>query len=316
MPVRKESLAAAAAGAVALALAAAAVLAAGPRRPSPPTPRILEENVELGGLKVTVWSEASPAAGRQPVLLFSHGFHGCSTQSEFLMDALAADGYLVFAPNHSDATCNGGQARWTDPPEEPFADPQAWSDATFAGRRQDMQTLAAAIASDPSFGPRADFSRLAVAGHSLGGYTVLGLGGAWPSWNLPGVRAVLALSPYDQPFLVHETLGGLAAPVMYQGGTLDLGITPSIEKPDGGYDASPRPKYFAELFGAGHLAWTNLGPLAPRADIVADGVAFLDRYVNGAPAAPVLTQPQPGVFLLRYDSELGDNGNGQRGGRR
>ena len=32
-----------------------------------------------------------------------------------------------------------------------------------------------------------------LAGHSLGGYTVLALAGAWPSWKLANVRAVLAL---------------------------------------------------------------------------------------------------------------------------
>ncbi len=130
------------------------------------------------------------------------------------------------------------------------------------------------------------------------------------------MRAILALSPYDQPFLAHDTLGGLGAPVLYQGGTLDLGITPSIEKPDGGYDASPSPKYFVEFFGAGHLAWSNLGPLPPRDGIVGYSLAFLDHSVNGTAAAALLTAPPPGVFLLRYDSALGSNGKGQGGGRR
>ena len=51
------------------------------------------------------------------------------------------------------------------------------------------------------------------------------------------MRAVLALSPYDQPYLAHHTLGGLAVPVMYQTGTLDFGIGPSVTRVAGGYDA-------------------------------------------------------------------------------
>jgi pimeloyl-ACP methyl ester carboxylesterase len=278
-------------------------------------PKAVEENVELGGLRVTVWSLPSSSSTRQPVVLFSHGFHGCSTQSRFLMSALAEDGCLVFAPNHADATCNGGESKWSDPPEESFGDPEAWTDATYAARRDDLRTLADAIAADPRFGARADFTRLALAGHSLGGYTVLGLAGAWESWEMPGVRAVLALSPYDQPFIVHETLSGLKAPVMYQGGTLDLGITPSIEKPDGGYDQSPAPKYFADFYGAGHLAWTDAGNSGPRDGIVAYALAFIDHSVKGDAAAKILTSPKPGVWLLRYDSELGDNGAGQHGRR-
>ncbi len=177
MKTRTAGVLAAVAGAGLLALTTAAVHGAGVPRSSAPIPQPTEQTLELGGLTVTVWSQAAPAASPQPVVLFSHGFHGCSTQSEFLMNALASDGYLVFAPNHADATCNGGQARWTDPPEESFADPQAWSDQTYLGRQQDIRNLIDAIQADPTFGPRSDFSRLALAGHSLGGYTVLALGG-------------------------------------------------------------------------------------------------------------------------------------------
>jgi pimeloyl-ACP methyl ester carboxylesterase len=76
------------------------------------------------------------------------------------------------------------------------------------------------------FSSRVDLDRLGLLGHSLGGYTVVGLAGGWASWKLPGVKAVLALSPYTDPFLVHRTLSGVSTPIMYQGGTLDLGITP------------------------------------------------------------------------------------------
>ena len=60
------------------------------------------ESLMLGGLKAEVWPPAA-VSGRQPVIVFSHGFHGCATQSTFLMKALAAHGYWVFAANHHDA---------------------------------------------------------------------------------------------------------------------------------------------------------------------------------------------------------------------
>jgi len=271
--------------------------------------RTSEQTISLAGLTVTVWSRAETAS--QPVVVFSHGFHGCSTQSRFLMQALAADGYLVFAPNHADATCGGGSAKWTDPPQQPFGQPRTWTDATFRDRASDIARLVAAIRSDSRFRARADFNRFALAGHSLGGYTVLGLAGAWQTWEMPDVRAVLALSPYDQPFVANATLDGLSAPVMYQGGTLDFGITPSLKR--GGYDDSPAPKYFAEFSGAGHLAWTNIGRQDPRADIVAYSVAFLDHYARGASPDPLLTRARPGVALYRYESELGSNGAGESG---
>ena len=100
----------------------------------------------------------------------------------------------------------------------------------FADRADDIGNLIAAIKTDERFRDLVDWEHFGLAGHSLGGYTVLGLGGAWPSWKLPGIKAILALSPYVQPFVQHKTLTDLSAPVMYQGGTLDFGITPSLAK--------------------------------------------------------------------------------------
>src|SRR4030095_14171612 len=81
-----------------------------------------QERVTLGGGDVVVWSPPLSRSGRQPVLIFSHGFGGCAQQSKFLTEALAADGYWVFAPNHKDARCNGGTSGGGRP-EEPFGSP-------------------------------------------------------------------------------------------------------------------------------------------------------------------------------------------------
>ncbi|HTF34822.1 MAG TPA: hypothetical protein VK714_14135 [Myxococcota bacterium] len=257
-----------------------------------------EEAVMLAGMKVTVWSEETPTPRKEPVIIFSHGFHGCATQSRFLMEAFASAGYLVFAPNHRDAACDGG---WDlGGPKVAFRRPELWNDTTYRDREEDLRRLIHAIGSDERFGARADLSRLGLSGHSLGGYTVLGSAGAWPSWKLGGVKAVLALSPYSQPFIVHDSLGGLDMPVMYQGGTRDLGITPSLRKNAGAYEKSPRPKYYVEFDKAGHFAWTNLSETAHRL-IVAYSLAFMNHYVKGEPVDPILTHTQPGVARLSSD---------------
>jgi predicted dienelactone hydrolase len=257
-----------------------------------------EEHLSIAGLRVAVWVPAQSGDAKAPVVIFSHGFHGCATQSRFLATALAKAGYLVFAPNHRDATCDGGAATLRDRAEEPFTKADRWSDAVYRDRADDIRRLLAALEADQRWSARADWERVGLAGHSLGGYTVLGLAGAWPSWRLDSVKAVLALSPYDQPFVAQKTLGGLAAPVMYQGGTRDLGITPSVRRPGGGYDQSPAPKYFVEFDRAGHLAWSDF-PSEAHAGIVAYALAFLDRYLKGDAAAG-LTRKAPGVADLRY----------------
>jgi predicted dienelactone hydrolase len=262
-------------------------------------PARAEEHLTIAGLRVVVWSPPAGGGAKSPIVIFSHGFHGCATQSRFLTEALARAGYLVFAPDHRDATCDGGSATWRDRAEEPFTKVELWSDAVYRDRAEDIRRLVEALKADPRWTGRADWGHLALAGHSLGGYTVLGLAGAWPSWRLDGVKAVLALSPYDQPFLAKKTLGGLLAPVMYQGGTRDLGITPSVRRPGGGYDQSPAPKYFVEFDRAGHLAWSDF-PSEAHAGIVAYARAFLDRYLKGE-AAGALTVRSSGVAELRYD---------------
>lgn len=259
-----------------------------------------EHAYQIGAMKLVVWSEPREANAPSPVIIFSHGFHGCATQSRFLMNAFAAAGYIVFAPNHRDATCGGGQSSWRDRSQDSFTHPAEWTDQSYKDRAEDISRVIEIIRSDERFRTHADLERVALCDHSLGGYTVLGMAGAWKSWRLPGIKAVLALSPYSQPFVVQRTLPGLSAPVMYQGGTWDFGITPGISKSEGAYDQSPAPKYFVEFERAGHFAWTDLRT-ADHDEIDAYAVAFMNRYVKGAPGAALLTHSQPGVFRLRYD---------------
>lgn len=263
-----------------------------------------ERTVELEGLRATVWEPESAPPGRLPVLIFSHGFHGCATQSRFLMRAFAEAGYLVVAPNHRDATCNGGSASWLEPPEQRFARPERWNDASYRERGHDIDDIVRALRTDARLSAQADLSRIGLVGHSLGGYTVLGLAGAWPDWKLDGVRAVLALSPYSQPFIVRQTLAGIAVPVMYQGGSRDFGITLALRKNSGAYEQSRSPKYYVEFQDAGHFAWTDLSAVDHEA-IVAYAIAFTNHYVKGAPADPLLTRAARDVAELRFASELG-----------
>jgi predicted dienelactone hydrolase len=264
-----------------------------------------ETHVNIAGRDVAVWKPAgaAPAAGF-PVVLFSHGYTGCNTQSVFLMRALAAAGYLVVAPNHRDARCGtargGGLANWK--PEEPFKKEAAWSDETYRDRQADIKALLDSVLRGKTFeGVPVDRTRVGISGHSLGGYTALGVAGAWPSWKEPRIKAVLALSAYCAPYLLKGDLKHLNVPVMYQGGTLDLGISPTLRRFQGAYDTSSSPKYYIEFKGAGHLAWTDLNP---RYHEIIDrySVAFFDRYLKGATPDPLVSLtsgPLPALVSYR-----------------
>jgi predicted dienelactone hydrolase len=173
-----------------------------------------------------------------------------------------------------------------------------WSDRDYRDRADDVRNVVAALKSDARFRERADMTRLALAGHSLGGYTVLGLGGAWPTWTLPGIKAILALSPYSTPFRAKQGLRKLHAPVMYQGGTLDLVFTPPLRAKGGAFDLSPPPKYYVEIAGAAHFAWTDTSAVSKDA-IVSYAIAFLDRYVKGLPEPAALHTTLPGTADFR-----------------
>ena len=127
---------------------------------------------------------------------------------------------------------------------------------------------------------------------------MLGVGGAWAHWKDPRVKAVLALSPYTNPFILQQTLGGLDAPVMYQGGTRDFGITPFLNRGDGAYEQTPAPKYFVEFDGAGHFAWTDLRATY-HAEIVVYSRAFLDRYLKGKQFPQALAEPHQGIAVIK-----------------
>jgi predicted dienelactone hydrolase len=241
------------------------------------------EHLVIAGRSVELWRPASEQQGPNPapLIVFSHGFHGCSTQSTFLTSALAQHGYVVVAPNHADAFCDrNGMSAQGDPPEEKFRDPKNWSDATYRERADDIVAVIDGLRTDARWNTQIDWSRIGLAGHSLGGYTVLGLAGAWPGWRLKGVKAVLALSPYCMPFVDHGDLQGLRVPALYQGGTRDIGVTPSVKKAGGCFDSTEGPAYFVEFAKAGHLAWTDL-KTEYQDSITAYSIAFFDKFLAG-----------------------------------
>ena len=272
--------------AVACALLAAAFVA--------PAPAADERTTSIGGVDVVVWSPEREPAQPMPLVVFSHAMHMCPTQSRYLTQALADAGYFVVAPRHADSNCTvslPGLSRFGWKPA------MLWSESDFRDRADDVRRVVDAIRDDPRYSASVDADRIALAGHSLGGYTVLGLGGAWPSWKLPGVRAILALTPYSLPFQRTGGLSKLAAPVMYQAGTLDPLFTLPIEL--SGYEQTPAPKYFVEFTGAAHLAWTDWYGFG-RDAIVDYAIAFVDHHVKGEPASPTLETRLPGVLKFAH----------------
>jgi predicted dienelactone hydrolase len=252
-----------------------------------------------------------------PLVVFSHGDLGCGIQSMTLTEELARNGYVVAAPDHADATiCHTaplppGTKLPVQPLQPKILAPEAWDDTSRADRRRDIEEVIDTLLQDEEFRLVIDPQKIGLAGHSLGGYTVVGMAGGWQSWLDPRIKAVLALSPYVMPFQVKNTLHQVRVPLMYQGGTLDVGITPFLKGPRGAYAAGNPPAYFVELRSAAHLAWTNCGDerstetcleRVENARLIAEyGIAFFNRYLKGLDE-PILETQNP--LLAEYEFRL------------
>jgi alpha-beta hydrolase superfamily lysophospholipase len=110
-----------------------------------------ERSLTFGSLRVAAWSRDFENPTGEPVVVFSHGFHGFASQFWFLMEAIAKAGYVVLAPNHRDAACGGSGSR-SARPEAAFREPNAWSAATYEDRRDDVRRLVDTAKRDPALG--------------------------------------------------------------------------------------------------------------------------------------------------------------------
>lgn len=106
----------------------------------------------------------APHMERLPLVLLSHGSGGSALQMAWLGTALARAGYIAVAVDHP-----GNNLREKLTPEGIVL---WWERAT------DLSNVLDAMLKDEEFGDGIDATRVAVAGFSLGGYTVMELAGA------------------------------------------------------------------------------------------------------------------------------------------
>ena len=266
---------------------------------------------------VAVDAAPSRACGRTvPLVVFSHGNTGCGIQAIAFTEELARHGYVVAAPDHADAmVCHTARAAAPVPRsrQPDFDRLDTWNETSFADRRADIEATIDGLLAHGDFRDVIDAEAIGTAGHSLGGYTVVGMAGGWAGWLDRRIRAVLGLSPYVMPFQVQERLGNVQVPLMYQGGTLDVGITPFLAGPNGAYRHANPPAFFLVLRDAGHFAWVNCGNTHTTASCLATqesfrliddyGIAFFDSYLKHR-RAPLLTHKRPELaeFMFKLPS--------------
>jgi fermentation-respiration switch protein FrsA (DUF1100 family) len=230
-------------------------------------------------LPTLVWYPLRP--GRSPLLVFAHGFDVDPLPYRALLEAWAAEGYVVAAP------------------EFPLTDPD------LAGARLDesdinQQPADVRFVTDQLLSPaspvttRIDPDRVGLAGHSDGAETVLAASVAPAPPGEPRYRGVVVMSGQPVP-----GAAGRNPPMLVIQGDVDTINPPSLGL--SAYQQAAAPKYLLTLQGGGHLPPYEAGSswLAPIESVTG---AFFDSYVAGdAPAGSVATSAgRSGRVSLRF----------------
>ena len=217
---------------------------------------------------------SAPATGLGlPVILLSHG-HGSSNYISSLygygplVDFWAAHGFVVIQPTHLDATMLA--LREAQDPDAPLYSRSRVEDMHYL-----LDHLDVIEATVPGLAGRIDPTRIAAAGHSLGGHTVgmlLGQTAGNPDGTRlnqaddrikagvlfapPGLgRDVAEFAGTHYPIVGTTEFGGMTTPALIVAGDQDANPMFSARSDwrSDAYRLSPAPKCLLTVFGAGHM---------------------------------------------------------------
>ena len=216
---------------------------------SPATLDLLVTDIALPGVR----RDVDVATGeRFPLVVFSHGSGGIRFQSWFLLQALASQGYIVVAPDHAGNTSLDLLTGTTDPFQVVAGNRPR--DVSFA---IDQMLARSSDPTDPLAGA-VDGSRIAVAGHSFGGFTALAIAGGYD--GLPPDERVDAIIPIAAAsgLLSDAELAAVDVPTLLLAGVSDETVPLDVAAERPWAEISGSPAWRVDVDRAGHNSFTNV----------------------------------------------------------
>ena len=260
------------------------------------TPELIADNaVFIGALAVP---DAAPAAGEHPLVVLSHGYGGNWGKQVWLASALAHQGYIVAAVNHPGTT---------NKDRSPQAAAQLWQ------RPADLSRAIDAVLAQPKQFGAVTPDRIAAIGHSLGGWTVMEIGGARfdPDLfsrdcaehpKLGGCIGYQAMNPASTPAGKAKLAADLSDKRVTAIVSLDLGLSRGLTS------ASLAALRVPALVIAGGVPTEDMSPALESADMVKRLPNTSTQYleISDATHFSFMSSCKPGAVALIEKSSPGD----------
>jgi predicted dienelactone hydrolase len=265
---------------------------------------------------VDIYSPRNPPEGKLPVIVFSHGLASRPEDYSDAIRQLASHGYVVAAPQHP-----GSDAIWLKEMLRGLHK-DIFDINEFSNRPKDISFVIDELERRNAgrFNGKLDLTRVALAGHSFGGYTVLALAGATvdlaylkeeckrpfgglnvsillqcqalrlPPEQLTNLQdsraaAVFAANPVNRSLFGRKGLGNIKVPVVMASGSYDPATPPALEQAASFTWLTVPDKYWLIVQGQAHVNFTKVDPGIKNAiesvsDITLPSQGLIGNYIK------------------------------------
>ncbi|MFH1245722.1 MAG: dienelactone hydrolase family protein [Candidatus Omnitrophota bacterium] len=246
-------------------------------------------------LTIHTWCPQDTQNGPYPLVIFSHGYlFGSATQSKYITEGLAQQGYIVCATTYEDSIYYRGQKNSV---------PGYW-DRPLEAKAIIDEILRLNNTPDSPFYGIVDENNIGVCGHSLGGWTSEALCGAVPPDYKVCMDNRVDAGVFYAPanVMTQEELTNaenIHVPTMFIFGEKDKGVT--AEESRFVYDVADPPKYLAIVKGIRHMDFSNTGAKkAGAAATLEYTIAFFDRYLKDLNTDDILQTKHSSFVSYEY----------------